>query len=66
MVAPGNLFIAKKGLNVDGARFIPEAIAAGASAVLTDLYDPFYPQITQIIHPDVAAIEAADRQRVLQ
>jgi UDP-N-acetylmuramoyl-L-alanyl-D-glutamate--2,6-diaminopimelate ligase len=56
-VAPGNLFIAKKGLTVDGARFIPEAIAAGAAAVITDLYDPFYPHITQIIHPDVAAIE---------
>ncbi len=57
-VAPGNLFIAKKGLTVDGAKFIPEAIAAGATAVLTDLYNPFYPQVTQIIHPDVAAIEA--------
>lgn len=59
MVAPGNLFIAKKGLTVDGARFIPDAIAAGASAVLTDFYDPFYPNTTQIIHPDVAAIESA-------
>lgn len=59
LVAPGNLFIAKKGLNVDGAQFIPQAIAAGASAILTDLYDPFFPHITQLIHPDVAAIEAA-------
>ncbi|MBS0603866.1 MAG: UDP-N-acetylmuramoyl-L-alanyl-D-glutamate--2,6-diaminopimelate ligase [Verrucomicrobia bacterium] len=59
LVAPGNLFIAKKGLTVDGARYIPDAVAAGASALLTDLYDPFFPQITQIIHPDVAAIEAA-------
>lgn len=58
MVAPGNLFIAKKGLTVDGARFIPDAIAAGASAILTDLYDPFYPNTTQIIHSDIAAIEA--------
>lgn len=58
-VAPGNLFIAKRGLTVDGARFIPEAIAAGATAVLTDLYDPFYPHITQILHPNVASIEAA-------
>ena len=58
-VAPGNLFIAKKGLTADGAKFIPDAIAAGATAVLTDLYDPFYPDITQIIHPDVAAIESA-------
>jgi UDP-N-acetylmuramoyl-L-alanyl-D-glutamate--2,6-diaminopimelate ligase len=58
-VAPGNLFIAKKGLTVDGAQFIPDAVASGSTAVLTDLYDPFFPQITQIIHPDVAAVEAA-------
>lgn len=58
-VGPGNLFIAKKGLTVDGAKFIPDAIAAGASAVVTDFYNPFYPQITQIIHPNAAAIEPA-------
>ena len=58
LVAPGNLFIAKKGRTVDGAHFIPDAIAAGASAILTDLYDPFFPDITQIIHPDIATIEA--------
>ncbi|MES2122543.1 MAG: Mur ligase domain-containing protein, partial [Chlamydiota bacterium] len=57
-VAPGNLFIAKKGLNHDGARFIPDAIANGAAAVLTDLYDPFFPEITQIIHSDVGSVEA--------
>jgi UDP-N-acetylmuramoyl-L-alanyl-D-glutamate--2,6-diaminopimelate ligase len=58
LVAPGNLFIAKKGLTHDGARFIPEAIAAGAVAVLTDIFDPFLSSVVQIIHPDVAAIEA--------
>jgi UDP-N-acetylmuramoyl-L-alanyl-D-glutamate--2,6-diaminopimelate ligase len=58
LVAPGNLFIAKKGLTVNGAHFIPDAIAAGASAILTDLYDPFFPEITQIIHPDVTTVEA--------
>lgn len=57
-VAPGNLFIAKKGFNHDGARFIPDAIANGAVAILTDLYDPFFPQVTQIIHSDVSSIEA--------
>ncbi len=59
LVAPGNLFIAKKGLTHDGARFIPDAIAAGAAAILTDLYDPFISNVVQIIHPDVASIEAA-------
>lgn len=58
LVAPGNLFIAKKGLTNDGARYIPEAVAAGATAVLTDIYDPLLSKkIVQIIHPNVAAIE---------
>lgn len=58
MVAPGNLFIAKKGLTHDGYRFIQEAIAAGAVAILTDIYDPFLENVVQILHPDVAVIEA--------
>jgi len=56
LISPGNLFIAKKGNSLDGALFISEAISAGAIAVLTDLYDPSL-KITQIIHPDVHAIE---------
>jgi UDP-N-acetylmuramoyl-L-alanyl-D-glutamate--2,6-diaminopimelate ligase len=59
LVTPGDLFIAKKGVTHDGARFIPDAIAAGASAILTDLYDPFFSDTVQIIHPDVASVEAA-------
>lgn len=58
LVAPGNLFIAKKGLSHDGAEFIPEAIAAGAVAVLTDLYNPFLPDVVQVIHSDVNMVEA--------
>lgn len=57
LVAPGNLFIAKKGRQDDGALYIPEAIAAGAVAVLTDIYDPSLKSVAQIIHPDVASIE---------
>lgn len=56
-VAPGNLFIAKKGRMHDGALFIPDAIASGASAILTDMYDPFVSAV-QLIHPDIASIEA--------
>jgi UDP-N-acetylmuramoyl-L-alanyl-D-glutamate--2,6-diaminopimelate ligase len=33
-VAPGDLFVARKGAHADGARFVAEAIARGASAVL--------------------------------
>lgn len=58
LVAPGNLFIAKKGNTVDGAVFIPEAISAGAVAVLTDVYDPSLKAITQIIHRDVKSLES--------
>jgi UDP-N-acetylmuramoyl-L-alanyl-D-glutamate--2,6-diaminopimelate ligase len=57
IVAPGNLFVAKKGLTSHGGRFIPEAVSAGAVAVLTDIYDPSLKSVTQVIHPDVAAIE---------
>src|SRR4051812_26254678 len=49
LVAPGNLFIAKQGFLDDGNRYIPEAIAAGAAAVLTDIYDPSLKNITQAI-----------------
>ncbi len=56
-VAPGYLFIAKKGLNQHGARFIQEAILSGASAILTDFYDPFLEHVVQIIHSLTEEIE---------
>lgn len=56
-VAPGNLFLAKKGGTYDGAQFISQALNAGAAAIATDLYDPFCP-VPQLICPSVAQIEA--------
>lgn len=57
-VAPGNLFIARKGCNEDGALYIPEAIEAGAVAILTDIYDPLLDKsVTQVIHPSVSSLE---------
>ncbi|SCA63276.1 hypothetical protein SCG7109_AL_00020 [Chlamydiales bacterium SCGC AG-110-M15] len=56
-VAPGDLFIVRKGNVHDGHRYIAEAIATGAAAVLTDIYDPFIKDIPQIIHSDVQSIE---------
>ncbi|HEX4839852.1 MAG TPA: Mur ligase family protein, partial [Rhabdochlamydiaceae bacterium] len=53
---PGSLFIARRGKTGDGHRFIAEAISAGASAVLTDTYDPFV-AVPQVIHPDVNSLE---------
>ncbi len=58
LVSPGCLFVAKKGRTVDGTAFIPEAISGGASAILTDIYDPSLKQVVQLIHPNVLASEA--------
>lgn len=57
LVAPGSLFIAKQGLVNDGASYIVEAIQAGASAVLTDIFDPSLKEIVQVIHKNPASIE---------
>ena len=58
VVAPGNLFVAKKGRASDGTHYIDEAISAGASAVLTDIFDPSLRNVTQVIHPNVSAVES--------
>lgn len=57
LASPGNLFIAKKGFVDDGVNYINEAIQAGASAVLTDMYDPSLKTAAQIIYPQPAGIE---------
>ncbi len=58
-VRPGTLFIARPGIAHDGRRFIADAIAAGAVAVLTD------PSVAPEDHPEthfgaVALLHAAD------
>ncbi|MBM3201901.1 MAG: UDP-N-acetylmuramoyl-L-alanyl-D-glutamate--2,6-diaminopimelate ligase [Chlamydiae bacterium] len=58
-VAPGFVFIAKKGKKQDGADFIKDAISAGAVAIVTDMYNPFYENVVQLIHPHVEEIEGA-------
>lgn len=64
-VAPGALFLAKRGKVGDGHRFIAEAVSAGAVAVLTDTYDPFQSAV-QIVHSDVSSLEALLAQRFYQ
>ncbi len=60
VIAPGNLFIALRGKDYDGADFVPEAIAGGAAAILVDMYNPFLKKgIAQIIVPDTRAILGA-------
>lgn len=56
VVSPGNLFIAKKGLSSDGHKYIPEAIAAGCVACVTDLYNPTL-SIPQVVVEDVNSLE---------
>jgi len=62
-VAPGNLFIAKKGASFDATEFIPDAAAAGALAILTDLYNPFLEGPVQIIHADPKSLESEIAKR---
>ncbi|MBI3236952.1 MAG: UDP-N-acetylmuramoyl-L-alanyl-D-glutamate--2,6-diaminopimelate ligase, partial [Chlamydiales bacterium] len=57
-IEKGFLFIAKKGGTFDGACFIPDALAKGAVAILSSNYHPLYPQITQLIHPEITRMEA--------
>jgi UDP-N-acetylmuramoyl-L-alanyl-D-glutamate--2,6-diaminopimelate ligase len=57
LLAPGDLFIAKRGENYDGNDFAMKAAESGAVAILTDLFHPFL-TIPQIIHPNFADIES--------
>lgn len=59
VVFPGNLFIAKKGGTTDGSYYLGDAINSGAVALLTDMYDPTFSQVTQLITGDIKAAEAA-------
>jgi UDP-N-acetylmuramoyl-L-alanyl-D-glutamate--2,6-diaminopimelate ligase len=61
--APGDLFFAKKGSKLSGNQFIQDAVSAGSVAVATDLFDPFLTRVVQIIHPDIAALEALITER---
>lgn len=52
-VKPGYLFAALQGGQADGRRFIPDAAAKGAVAVLTDSVDPaFAPQLAFVTDPN--------------
>jgi len=65
-VAPGNLFLAKRGGVRNGRDFISQAVLSGAAAIATDLYDPFLQHAVQVIHPDVAALEPVLAERFFQ
>lgn len=65
VVAPGNLFIAKRGRTEDGNRFVPEAISAGAVAILTDIYNPALKDIVQLVQPENALPSFIDLEAAL-
>lgn len=56
-IASGNLFLAKQGKTHDGRCYIPAAIRAGASAIMTNCFDSSLKDVVQIIHPQIASIE---------
>ncbi len=56
-VAPGDLFFAKKGSKSHGLDYVKDAFLAGAKAIVTDMFNPFYKDKTQIIVDDVAKVE---------
>jgi UDP-N-acetylmuramoyl-L-alanyl-D-glutamate--2,6-diaminopimelate ligase len=58
-ILPGYLFIAKRGKTYDGRQYLAEAIEAGASVIVTDHFNPSFPHTVQVVHPNVASIEAA-------
>jgi UDP-N-acetylmuramoyl-L-alanyl-D-glutamate--2,6-diaminopimelate ligase len=57
-VRPGTLFIAMKGETSDGNRFIDQAIAAGAAAIVTD-------SATEVPRPNVAWAQVMHGRRAL-
>ncbi len=64
-VGKGDLFVAIKGATVDGHRFIPEALQAGASGVLCSRPTENLPEgIIELLVPDVVkALQGAARVR---
>ena len=58
-VVPGSLFVALRGETVDGHRFIPDALALGAVAIVAE-----QPPTTHA-HPDVPTLTVADTPAAL-
>src|SRR5205807_730747 len=64
-IGPGDLFLARKGPNLDGHSFIPTVAQAGAGGVLcTEPSTQVPPEFLQIVVPDVVpALHATARIR---
>ena len=55
--APGEMFVAKRGRLHDGNQYAEEALLAGASCLLTDIFNPFLGDVTQLITNDLNSVE---------
>lgn len=53
-VTPGALFVALRGQASDGHRYIGEAVARGAAAVVCERADPATPNVTSVVVADCA------------
>lgn len=63
-VVPGSLFIARAGTKADGRKFIPDALAAGAAAVLTDDPGVSLPaKVPLVVADDVPLVSAQIAER---
>ena len=65
-VQPGSAYVAFVGERVDGHAFIPEAIAAGARAVLITHDDPSVRVALERAGRDVALVRVADAQHAVE
>jgi UDP-N-acetylmuramoyl-L-alanyl-D-glutamate--2,6-diaminopimelate ligase len=61
-VREGSLFVAFRGGTTDGNHYIPQAVAQGTRAIVTDSAAGF---AAAVAHPDVAVIEVAHGRRAL-
>lgn len=65
-VGSGSTFVAIKGMQEDGVRYIPQAIAAGATTIVVDqaaLLEPAAEQLMQ--EKNIALVRVADTRRAL-
>ncbi len=62
-VGPGSLFIARCGEKTDARRFIPDAVKAGASCVLSDLSCPTPEGVCLVRVDDLARVTAVVAER---
>ena len=63
LVRPGDLFIARPGTQADGGKFIADATARGAAAVVTQSADLIPPPLPRVIVKDAAEAASVLAQR---